>query len=99
LYMTRTSARETLMPYVLIRTRVQDFAKWRVAYDKHLGMRKAAGLTERYLLRNADNPNEVIIFFEASDLGKARAFSVSTELRQKMRESGVVDESDIFFLT
>jgi len=87
------------MPYVLIRTKVQDFAKWRAAYDEHLAMRKAAGLTERYLLRNADNPNEVIILFETSDLGSARAFSISAELRQKMRESGVVDESDIFFLT
>jgi hypothetical protein len=78
---------------------VQDFAKWKVAYDVHLGARKAAGLTERQLLRNADSPNEVILLFEANDLGKARAFASSADLRQKMQEAGVIDKPDIYFLT
>jgi len=87
------------MPHVLIRSKVQDFAKWKIAYDSHLAVRKAVGLTERQLLRNADNPNEVVLLFEASDLGKARAFACSTDLKQKMQEAGVVDKPDIYFLT
>jgi hypothetical protein len=87
------------MPHVLVRSKVQDFAKWKVKYDEHLSARKAAGLTERNLFRNADNPNEVILLFEASDLGKARAFVSSDDLRQKMQESGVSDKPDIYFLT
>ena len=87
------------MPHVLVRHKVQDFAKWKVGYDAHLPARKAAGLSERHLLRNADNPNEVIILFEASDLGKARAFASSADLRQKMQEIGVVDKPDLYFLT
>jgi hypothetical protein len=87
------------MPHVLVRSKVQDFAKWKVKYDEHLSIREAAGLTERYLFRNADNPNEVILLFEASDLGMARAFTSSDDLRQKMQESGVTDKPDIYFLT
>ena len=34
------------MPHVLIRSKVQDFAKWKAAYDGHLSTRKTAGLTE-----------------------------------------------------
>ena len=87
------------MSHVLIRSKVQDSSKWKAAYDAHLGVRKAAGLTERQLFHNADNPNEIVILFEASDLGKARAFFSSDDLRQKMQASGVVDKPDIYFLT
>jgi hypothetical protein len=93
------STEETLMPHVLIRSKVQDFAKWKGKYDEHLNVREAAGLTERYLLRNADNPNEVIMLFEASDLDKARALASSSDLRQRMQEAGVADKPDIYFLT
>ena len=87
------------MPHVLVRSKVQDFAKWKVKYDEHLSVRKAAGLTERYLFRNADNPNEVILLFETNDLDKARAFASSDDLRQKMQEAGVTDKPDMYFLT
>jgi hypothetical protein len=87
------------MPHVLVRSKVQDFAKWKVKYDEHQSVRKAAGLTERYLFRNADNPNEVILLFETSDLDKARVFASSDDLRQKMQESGVTDKPDMYFLT
>jgi hypothetical protein len=87
------------MPHVLVRSKVQDFANWKVKYDEHLSVRKAAGLTERYLLRNADNPNEVILLFEASDLDMARGFTSSADVRQKMQEAGVVDKPDFYFLT
>jgi hypothetical protein len=87
------------MPHMLVRHKVQDFAKWKTGYDGHLPARQAAGLTERLLARSADNPNEVILLFEARDLGKARAFACSTDLKQKMQEVGVVDKPDIYFLT
>jgi hypothetical protein len=87
------------MAYVLVRSKVQDFAKWKVSYNGHVAERKAAGLTERHVFRNADHPNEVILLFEASDLDKARAFASSADLRQRMQEAGVVDKPDIYFLT
>ena len=83
------------MPHMLVRHKVQDFAKWKPGYDAHLPARQAAGLTERMLSRNADNPNEVILVFEAKDLGKARAFAASPDLKQKMQEVGVIDKPDI----
>ena len=87
------------MPHMMVRHKVHDSAKWKAAYDGHLSARQAAGLTERHVFRNADNPNEVIMLFEASDLGKARAFASSADLLQKMQEAGVVDKPDIYFLT
>jgi hypothetical protein len=43
---------------------------------------------------------EVIILFEAKeDLQKARELVASDDLRERMKESGVIDKPDIYFLT
>ncbi|MDE2614352.1 MAG: hypothetical protein KGL78_12985 [Burkholderiales bacterium] len=86
------------MAFVLIRHKVRDFEAWKLGYDAHRAKRVEAGLTERHLLRNADNGNEVVLLFEARDLGAARAFSASPNLRETMQAAGVVDRPDIYFL-
>jgi hypothetical protein len=42
--------------------------------------------------------NEVILLFEADNLQKAKEFAGSAHLRERMREAGVVDKPDIYFL-
>ena len=85
--------------FVMFRTKVQDFAKWKPVYDADLAARDDAGLEEMHLLQNAADPNDVILLFEAADLDRAKAFSESPELRDKMQESGVTGRPDIVFLT
>jgi hypothetical protein len=87
-----------LMPYLLVRHKVSDFSKWKSAYDKHSPARKEGGLREEHLLRNLDDPNEVILLFEVKDLEKAREFSASANLREAMQDAGVVDKPDLYFL-
>jgi hypothetical protein len=84
--------------YLLIRHKVTDFKTWKAGYDSHQAMRTEAGLTEKYLLRSADDPNEVVALFEAQDMDRAKGFATSTELREKMQEFGVADRPDIYFL-
>jgi hypothetical protein len=86
------------MPYLLVRHKVADFSKWKPVYDAHLPARQKADLKEKHLLRNVDDPSEVIILFEAEDLQKAKEFGASSDLRERMREAGVVDKPDIYFL-
>jgi hypothetical protein len=86
------------MAFMLTRAKVRDFKTWKPAYDAHLPARNEAGLTEKYLLRNADDPNELVILFEAQDLDRAKTFAASADLRERMQESGVIDKPDIFFL-
>ncbi|MDR6537074.1 hypothetical protein [Variovorax soli] len=85
--------------YMLVRHKVRDFKTWKSGFDAHAPKRAEAGLTEKYLLRNADDQNEVVALFEASDLDRARAFAESADLREKMQEVGVVDKPDIYFLS
>jgi cysteinyl-tRNA synthetase len=86
------------MNYILIRHKVADFAKWKAVYDAHGSARADAGLKEERLLRNIDNPSEVVLLFSASDLNKAKQFATSDDLRQRMQQAGVNDKPDIWFL-
>jgi hypothetical protein len=84
--------------YMLVRHKVSDFAEWKGGYDAHRPKRVEAGLTEKHLLRGADEPNEVVILFEATDLKRAKAFAESADLKETMQKVGVVDKPDIYFL-
>jgi heme-degrading monooxygenase HmoA len=86
------------MTHLLVRHNVADVAKWKPLYDAHLTARQKAGLREKNLLRSVDNPNEVVLLFEAEDLQKAQAFSESSDLREAMQKAGVVGQPDILFL-
>lgn len=84
--------------YMLIRHKVRNFSEWKRGYDAHLPKRIEAGLTEKYLLRGADDPNEVILLFEAKDINRAKAFAESADLKEAMQQAGVVDKPDIYSL-
>jgi hypothetical protein len=86
------------MNYILIRHKVADFAKWKPVYDAHGSARADAGLKEERLLRNIENPSEVVLLFSASDLNKAKQFATSDDLRQRMQQAGVNDKPDVWFL-
>jgi hypothetical protein len=84
--------------FMLFRHKVRDFKSRKAGYDAHQPKRMEAGLTEKYLLRSSDDPNEVVALFEAQDLNRAKEFAASAELREKMQEVGVVDKPDVYFL-
>ena len=89
------------MAFMLVRSKVRDFKTWKPAYDAHQPVRLDAGLTEKYLLRSADDANEIVILFEVQDSAgsqSSEAFTASADLRERMQESGVIDKPDIYFL-
>lgn len=85
------------MAYMLIRHAVKNYAKWRPVFDEHGTVRKTSGSKGGHLLRNADNPNEVVLLLEWDDLKRARKFAESEELRKAMERAGVADKPDVHF--
>ena len=85
--------------YLLIRHKVRDFSMWKTGYDAHLPKRVEAGLTEAHFFQNSSDLNEVIILFKAEDLGRAKTFTESADLREIMQKLGVIDKPNIYFLT
>lgn len=86
------------MIYVMVRHRVADFGDWKLVYDAHAPARTKAGLKELYLFRNMGNPDEIVLLFSADDLGRAKTFVASEDLREAMKQAGVTDKPDVYFL-
>ncbi len=45
--------------FMLIRHKVRDFTAWKTEYVAHQPKRIEAGLTDKYLFQNSDDPNEL----------------------------------------
>jgi hypothetical protein len=86
------------MALMIIRHKVKDFATWKPAFDGHRGVQTAAGLSNPRVFRSADDPTEVVILFDAQDIGKAKELAGSSELKSAMAAAGVTDKPDIYFL-
>jgi uncharacterized protein (DUF1330 family) len=86
------------MGMVIVHHTVKDYATWKPAYDKHAGARKAAGLNHDHVLQAVDNPNAVTIVMDFSDVGAAKKFVESEDLKTAMKSAGVVGAPTIHLL-
>lgn len=86
------------MPYLIVRHKVKDYAKWKPFFDGRSATRKAAGSKGGRLFRVAGDPNELIVLLEWDDLGKAQKFAHSEDLRETMERAGVAEQPDIYFV-
>ena len=87
-----------LMPYMLVRHKVEDYERWKPGFEEHVETRRESGSKGVRLFRNADDPNETVILLEWEDLADARRFAQSEDLRETMQRVGVADQPDIYFL-
>ena len=87
-----------LMPYMLVRHKVEDYERWKPGFEEHGETRRESGSKGVRLFRNADDPNETVILLEWEDLADARRFAQSEDLRETMQRVGVADQPDIYFL-
>ena len=69
---------------------VKDFSAWRASYNGNEKNRVSAGFTNEKVFRSPDNPNEVVILQDVSDVGKARAWLASDEMKTVWEKSGVL---------
>lgn len=88
------------MPYALSILRVEDYAKWKSAFDSEDGiaLRKAFDMKSYQLLQTGDDHINLVLLTEWDNLDKARKFMQSEELRVASQQSGVIEGSDTYFL-
>ena len=86
------------MAYILVQHSVEDFEKWKTAFDGHGSFREAAGSKGGIVLQNAEDPNHITALLEWDSLDNARAFAGSEELREAMQEAGVTGPPSVSFL-
>ena len=80
-----------------IHLKVKDYATWRTGYDGHEKNRLSAGITNGKVFRKAEDPNDVVILQDVTDVAKARSWIGSDEMKATMQKSGVVGSPNIRF--
>jgi hypothetical protein len=81
---------------MIITHKVKDWDTWKKAFDSHKQARIDAGLTDRAVGYGIDDKHMVTIVLAISDVGKAKAFAASKDLKDKMTEAGVEGPPTIF---
>jgi hypothetical protein len=78
------------MPNLLTQHRVQDYDAWRPHFDRHEETRKAHGITNPRVYRNANDPNDLVLLFDVADMERAKESGESQDLRSTMEKAGVI---------
>ena len=87
------------MAYIHVRQTVEDYDKWKAVFDSAAPARQAAGATdETYIMRNDDNPNELVVILGWSDADQARQYAASPKLKEAMQKAGVTGPPEVLFL-
>jgi hypothetical protein len=84
--------------YMLCRNKVADFAQWKQVFDSHAEAQRQSGLYLQRLWRGLDDPNEVFMLFEVTDIDEARNFVTSPKVPDAQQQSGVLQKPDIYFM-
>jgi hypothetical protein len=74
---------------LMVTHKVKDWDAWKKAFDSHKQARMDAGLIDRGLGYSIDDNHNVSIVFAVTDMAKAKAFTTSKDLKDKMAEAGV----------
>jgi hypothetical protein len=77
--------------------KVKDFKAWRTDYNGNEKSRLSAGITNGRVFHSADDPNDVVVLQDVSDVAKARTWLDSEDLKTAMQKSGVLGSPSIRF--
>ncbi len=88
------------MPYVLGILKVEDFTKWKSAYDIEDGvaLRKAGKMKSYQIFHSEDDPNKIVHLSQWDNMDDAKKFLQSDELQKANQQSGVIEMDDVYFL-
>ena len=84
------------MAILAIQLTLADYAAWKSIFDTRKQFRKdTMGVKFEHLYRSADNPNEILLWFDVLDAAKTRNEIASDDVQKTMREAGVVGQPKI----
>lgn len=81
----------------IINFKVKDYDAWKAVFNSDKQERMDAGITDRAINQNLNDPQMVSLVMAIADMKKAQDFMNSKELKHRMDSAGVVGPPDIFF--
>jgi len=86
------------MSYLLVHHNCEDFIKWKEAFNNHSSMRAQHGSKGGKVFRSTNNPNELFVLLEWDSLANAQKFAQSDNIKEAMKNAGVVGMPAIYFV-
>ena len=86
------------MAHLLVHHKVEDYKKWKLAFDGHSSMRSQNGSKGGKVFQSANNPNELFVLLEWDSLANAQKFAQSDGIKEAMKNAGVVGMPAIYFV-
>ncbi len=84
------------MPRVFVRHEVADYDAWRPHYDDDRPRREAAGIRDVGVYRNAIEPNDILLVWDADHVERVDEMIGSDELAETMRAAGVLIAPEVW---
>ena len=82
-----------------VHLKVKDYAIWRSGYDGREKSRVSAGITNGRVFRRAEDPNELVVLLDVTDVARARSWAGSDDLKAAMQKAGVLGQPAIHFIS
>ncbi len=86
------------MVTLYVHHKVKDYDQWRKVFDDMTGLRTRFGCTGHQVFTSSADPCEVTILCNWRSAETAKAYAQSTELRDGMKNAGVISQPDVMLL-
>lgn len=86
------------MAHILVHHKVEDYKKWKLAFDDHLAYRSKNGSKGGKVFRSSSDPNEVFVLLEWDSIENAKKFGQSDQTKEAMKDAGVAGMPEIYFV-
>jgi hypothetical protein len=80
---------------IFVSHEVVDYGEWKKRFDAGKSNREKAGLKERYVMRDANKPNAVIVVLEASSVENAKKFAADPAFNERLKKASTTGSADI----
>jgi len=103
-FMWMTPLREAVvwdreLPAMLISHRVADLDTWLAGYDDADELQRSNGIVGHAANQSMDDPSTIVVYHQAESFDTLRAFMALDELRDTMKEIGVISDPEVTFHT
>ncbi len=86
------------MVRMFVRHSVENFSKWRKAYDAFNTERKDMGVIGDAVYQSVDDRNDVTVYHDFKTSRRAEIFATSKRLKEVMKDAGVNGKPKIWFV-
>jgi len=86
------------MAKLYVHHKVKDYVAWRKVFDDLTTMRTQYGCTGHQVFQSPSDPKEITILTDWKTVEQAKAYAMSTDLKEGMQNAGVLSQPDVMFL-